>query len=187
MVLSPCLAYCSTSHFAWPSPWSTKSCKRLKIDLRPFLIQSDLSVENGRFRLKPKSGFLTHSKKAFSTENSDWRIQSKTSTFSTGCVSRKTQSKKKIHLFFEPIASLIPPQSTYPHAHTPIPGATQQYHTTAPTLPLLSLLLLLAASQRGALLAPLATSVYHTTAVARVIDAISPTTATPAAALAALG
>ena len=26
---------------------------------RPFLTQSDLSVENGLFRLKPKSGFLT--------------------------------------------------------------------------------------------------------------------------------
>ena len=32
---------------------------------KPFLIQSDLSVENGRFRLKPKSGFLTQSKKGF--------------------------------------------------------------------------------------------------------------------------
>ena len=31
--------------------------------VRPFLIQSDLSVENGRFRLQPKSGFLTQSKK----------------------------------------------------------------------------------------------------------------------------
>ena len=54
-------------------------------------------------------------------------------------------------------------------------------------LPWLSLPLLLAASQRGALLAPLASSVYHTTAVARVIDAILPTTATPAVGLAALG
>ena len=33
--------------------------------LRPFLIQSDLSVENGLFRLRPKSGFLTQSKKGF--------------------------------------------------------------------------------------------------------------------------
>ena len=54
-------------------------------------------------------------------------------------------------------------------------------------LPLLSLLLLVAASQRGTLLAPLASSVYHTTAVERVIDAILPTTATPAVDLAALG
>ena len=76
---------------------------------------------------------------------------------------------------------------THPHAHTPISGTAQQYHTTAPTLPWLSLLLLLAASQHGALLAPLASSVYLTTAVARVIDAILPTTATPTVALAALG
>ena len=33
--------------------------------LRPFLMQSDSSVENGLFRLKPKSGFLTQSKKGF--------------------------------------------------------------------------------------------------------------------------
>ena len=33
--------------------------------LRPFLMQSDLSVENGLFRLKPNSGFLTQSKKGF--------------------------------------------------------------------------------------------------------------------------
>ena len=33
--------------------------------LRPFLMQSDLPVENGLFRLKPKSGFLTQSKKGF--------------------------------------------------------------------------------------------------------------------------
>ena len=50
--------------------------------LRPFLMQSDLSVENGLFRMKPKSGFLRGLKRAFSTrlfstENSDWRIQSK--------------------------------------------------------------------------------------------------------------
>ena len=32
---------------------------------RPFLMQSDLSVENGLFRLKPKSGFLTQSEKGF--------------------------------------------------------------------------------------------------------------------------
>ena len=34
-------------------------------DLGPFLIQSDFSVGNGLFRLKPKSGFLTQSKKGF--------------------------------------------------------------------------------------------------------------------------
>ena len=99
----------------------------------------------------------------------------------------KNSVEKVLYLFFEPIASLIPPKNTHQHAHTPIPGTTQQYHTTAPTLPSLSLLLLLAASQRGALPAPPASSVYHTTAVARVIDAISPTTVMPAVALAALG
>ena len=35
------------------------------LSLRPFLTLSDLSIENGRFRLKPKSGFLTRSKKSF--------------------------------------------------------------------------------------------------------------------------
>ena len=52
--------------------------------VRPFLVQSEWSVENGLFRLKPKSGFLTQSQKGFfdstfSTVNSDWRIQSKNS------------------------------------------------------------------------------------------------------------
>ena len=48
------------------------------------------------------------------------------------------------------------------------------------------LLLLLAASQRGAFLVPLASSVYHTTAAARGMDPMLPTTAAPAVA-AALG
>ena len=73
---------------------------------------------------------------------------------STGSASRKLV-EKNVHLFFYPIASLVPPPTTHPHAHTPIPGTTQQYHTTAPKLTWLSLLLLLAASQRGAFLAPL--------------------------------
>ena len=52
-----------------------------------------------------KSGFLTQQSWAFSiqlfsTEFSDWGIQSKNLTFSTGSVSRKTQSKKFLHLFF---------------------------------------------------------------------------------------
>ena len=50
---------------------------------------------------------------------------------------------------------------THPHAHTPIPRATKQYHKTAPTLAWLSSLLLLAASHRGALLAPPASSVSY--------------------------
>ena len=51
----------------------------------------------------------------------------------------------------------------------------------------LSLLLLLAASQRGAFLALLASSVYHTTAAARGIDPMLPTTAASVVALVALG
>ena len=65
-------------------------------------MQSDLSVENGLFRLKPKSGFLTQSKKGFF----DWILQSKNSV------------EKVLHVFFEPIASLIPPPNTHPHGHT---------------------------------------------------------------------
>ena len=91
-----------------------------------------------------------------------------------------------MHLIFEPIASHIHDKA---HIHTPthpyqVPHSTiiQQrrrclgYHCCC-----------FSPHQRGALLAPLASSVYHTTAVARVIDAILPTTATPAVALAALG
>ena len=37
---------------------------------RPFLTQSDWSVENGLFRLKPESGFLTQSKKGIKSKNS---------------------------------------------------------------------------------------------------------------------
>ena len=33
--------------------------------VRPFLTQSDLSAENGLFRLKPKTSFLAQSKKSF--------------------------------------------------------------------------------------------------------------------------
>ena len=36
---------------------STNSGRRSAL-LRPFLLQSDFSVENGRFRLKPQSGFV---------------------------------------------------------------------------------------------------------------------------------
>ena len=153
--------------------------------VRPFLIQSDMSVENGRFRLTPKSDFLTQSKKGFfdstlfdrefrladpaeKLDLFDWILQSKNSV------------QKVLPLFFQPIASLIPPQNKHRHAYTPIPGSIIQQRR-------LSLLLLLAVSQRGALLAPLASSVYHTTAAARDIGAILPTTGTPAVALTPLG
>ena len=157
-------------------------------------MQSDLSVENGFFRLKPKSGFLTQSKRAFSTQlfstkNSDWRIQSKNSTFSTGSSSRKTQSKKFYTCFLNPSHR---PSHHQTHTHTATrPHTHTRYHTTvsykALTLAWLSLLLLLAASQCGAFLVPLASSVYHTTAAARGLDPMLPTTAAPAVALAALG
>ena len=71
---------------------------------------------------------------------------------------------------------------THPHQ---VPHSTASYK--ALTLAWLSLLLLLAAGHRGAFLAPLASSVYHTTAAARGIDPMMPTTATLAVALAALG
>ena len=81
-------------------------------------MQSDLSVENGLIRLKPKSGFFTQSKKAFSTqlsstENSDWRIQSK-----NWILQSKNSVEKVLHVFFQPIASPIPPPNTHPHGHT---------------------------------------------------------------------
>ena len=67
-------------------------------------MQSDLSVGNGLFRLKPKSGFLTQSKKGF------YRLR-----ISTGGSSKKTRlfrldppveklSRKSFYVFFEPIA-----------------------------------------------------------------------------------
>ena len=62
---------------------------------------------------------------------------------------------------YDPIASLILPQK-HTHAHTPTPGTTQQHPTTLTLVWLLSLLLLLAASQRGTFLVP--PSVYHTMA-----------------------
>ena len=165
--------------------------------IRPFLIQSDLSVENGLFRLKPKSGFLTQSKKGlfrlnfFSTENSDWRIQSKNSTLQLIRLADPVEKlgRKNLHVFWNRSHRSSNRQThthtaTRPHTHT-------RYHTTvlykALTLAWLSLLLLFAASQRGAFLVPLASSVCHTTGAARGIDPMLPTTAALAVALAALG
>ena len=96
---------------------------------RPFLIQSDLSVENGRFRLKPKSAFLHSRKRAFSTqlfstEFSDWGIQSKNLTFSTESVSRKTQSKK-----FYTCCLNSSHSSSHHKIHTHTPTHPNQVHT----------------------------------------------------------
>ena len=160
--------------------------KNVKSTVRPFLIQSDLSVENGLFRPKPKSSFLNlytvekkraFSTQFFSTEKSDWRIQSKISV-------------EKVYTCF--LNRSHRPSHHQTHTHTATrPHTHIRYHTAvsykALTLAWLSLLLLLAASQRGALLVPLASSVYHTTAAARGIDPMLPTTAASAVALAALG
>ena len=101
---------------------------------RPFSAEAQIglfyTVEKGLFRLNffrlsfPTGGPVEK------LDFFDWICQSKNSV------------EKNLHIFFESIASLIPPQNTHPHAHTPIPGTTQQYHTTAPTLPWLSLPLL---------------------------------------------
>ena len=63
----------------------------------------------------------------FSTENSDWRVQSKNSSFSTRSSSRKTQSKKFYTRFFNRSHRSSHHQThthtaTRPHTHT-------KYHT----------------------------------------------------------
>ena len=94
-------------------------------------------------------------------------------------------------MFIEPIATPIPPRNKRPHGHTPIPGTTLLYHIRRWRW--LSLLLLFAASQRGAFLSIvvsgvlLSSIVYHTTAAARGPNLMLPTTTAPAVALAALG
>ena len=55
-----------------------------KATVRPFLTQSDLSVENGLFRLKPRWGFLTQSKKGWLFRLNFFRLG-----FPTGGSSRK--------------------------------------------------------------------------------------------------
>ena len=111
------------------------------------------------------------------------------STFSTGSSSRITQSKL-FYVIHEPIASIIPLLNTPPYPHTAT-NTYPRYHRAvsykALTLARLSLLLLLAARQRGAFLVSLTSSAYDTTAAARGIDPMLPTTAAPAVALAALG
>ena len=129
------------------------------------------------FDLIPNRAFLHSRKRAFSTqlfsaEFSDWGIQSKNSV------------EKVSHVFFQPIASLIPPQNTHPHAHTPIyqvPHSMQQRRLW-PGCHCCSF-----SPQVSVAHSLLVSSVYHTTAAAHGIDAILPTTATPAVALAALG
>ena len=123
---------------------------------------------------------MAFSTQLFSTENSDWRIKSKTS---------KNSVEKVSHVFLNRSHRSFHHET---HTHTATrPQTHTTYHSAvsykALTLAWLSLLLLLAASQRGAFPVPLASSVYHTTAAARGIDLMLPTTAAPAVALAALG
>ena len=129
------------------NPWS----------LRPFLMQSDLSAKNGLLRLKPKSGFLTQSKKV---EKELVRLKFFRLRIPTGGSGRKTWSKKFYTCFLNRSHRSCHDQThthtaTRPHTHT-------RYHTAvsykALTLAWLSLLLLPAASQRGAFLVPLASS-----------------------------
>ena len=107
----------------------------------------------------------------FLTEQFEARIQSKRVVDSIGCASRNARAKK-----FSNPPHRSSHNSTY--AQTAIPGTTQQYHYTAPTLAWLLLLPLIAESQRGTFLAPSDSSVYHTMAVSHGIDYISPTTDT---------
>ena len=132
-----------------------------------FVIQSNNSFfDSNFFRRSSPTGRSSRNL----TSRIDWICQSKNSV------------EEFYTCFFNPSH-----RSSYHKAHTSIPSTTQQYHTIVPTLAWLSLLLLLAASQFGAFLAPLASSVYHKTTAARGIDAILPTMATPAVALAAFG
>ena len=91
--------------------------------IRPFLMQSDLLVENGLLRLKPKSGFLTRSKKGFFDSTFfDWEFRLADPVekldFFDWILQSKNSVEKALHVFFEPIASLIPPPNTHPHGHT---------------------------------------------------------------------
>ena len=107
----------------------------------------------------------------------------------TGYSSRKSQLNFFFTFFFNRSHRSSHHQT---HTHTATrPHTYTRYHTAVPykalTLASLSQLLLLAGSQRGAFLVPLASSVYHTTAAARGLDPMLPTTAAAAVALAALG
>ena len=137
-------------------------------------MQSDLSVENGLFRLKPKSGFLTQSKKGFFDStffDGEFRLADPVEKLDffdwIPCQSKNSVRK---HDF------LIPPHPT---------GTTAHHSTAAMPAWLLSLLLLLTASQRGAFLSPPASGKHHTLAAARGIDDLLPTAAL-AVAVAAL-
>ena len=139
---------------------------------------------NGLFRLNEAQIGIS-----YAVEKGLFRLNFFRLRIPTGRSSRKTQSKKFYTCFLNRSHH---PSHYQTHTHTATrPHTHTRYHTAvsykALTLAWLPLLLLLAASQRGAFLVPLASSVYHTTAAARGLDPMLPTKAAPAVALAALG
>ena len=99
-------------------------------------MQSDLSVENGLFRLNEAQIGLSYAveKGLFRLNFFRLRIRladpvEKLDFFDWILLQSKNSVEKVLHVFFEPIASLIPPPNTHPHGHTPIQGTTAQYHT----------------------------------------------------------
>ena len=168
-------------------------CIRRMIDrVKRFLMQSDLSVEKG---LEAQIGF------SYAVEKGLFRLDFFRLRIPTGGSSRKARlfrldppveklSRKSFTRVF--LNRSHRPSHHQTHTHTATRSHTHtRYHTAvsykALTLAWLSLLLLLAASQRGAFLVPLASSVYHTMAAARGLDHMLPTTAAPAVALTSLG
>ena len=93
-------------------------------------------------------------------------------------------SRKSYTRVLKPIASRIPPQSTHPHTHT-------RYHTAVSYNSANTALAVTAVASRRKSAWRIPSSARkqrgHTTTAARGIDAILPTTATPAVSLAGLG
>ena len=157
-------------------------------------IRTRQSKIEGVFRLETYSNRASFTVEKQTFRRNIFRLSDPTGTSSrkgpsiyTGGVSVKLPSRRRV---MKPSHRSSHHKNTHTHTSTlpAVPGTTPQHHTTALTLAwLISLLLLLAASQRGAFLAPLTSSVYHTMAVACGIDVILQTTATPAVASAALG
>ena len=166
---------------------------------KPFLIKSDLSVENGLFRLKPKSSFLIKPKKGFLSKKGffdstffDWGFRLADPVekldFFDWILQPKNYVEKKLHVFFEPIASFIPPPNTHPHGHT----ATHPYQ-----VPHCSIIQGADAGVAVTAVASRSKWAWRIPGSARQprvshdgssgIDPMLPTTAAPAEALAALG
>ena len=100
-------------------------------------MQSDLSVENGLFRLKPKIGL------SYAVEKGLFRLNFFRLRIPTGGSSRKTRlfrlgssveklSRKSVTRVFLTDRIAHPTTkhtATRPHGHTPTPSSTLQYHT----------------------------------------------------------